>query len=88
MDNHEKATHQEMSFETAMEKLEHIVEQLESGEVLLEKAIELFQEGMGLSGLCARKLEQVERKIEVLSEQNGELRRQPFPAEEAGDRIE
>ncbi|MFD3273326.1 exodeoxyribonuclease VII small subunit [Paenibacillus dendritiformis] len=88
MDNQEKATIQEMSFETAMEKLEHIVEQLESGDVPLEQAIELFQEGMGLSGLCARKLEQVERKIEVLSEQNGELKRQPFPAEEAGDRIE
>ncbi|RJG24057.1 exodeoxyribonuclease VII small subunit [Paenibacillus thiaminolyticus] len=88
MDNQEKATNQEMSFETAMEKLEHIVEQLESGDVPLEQAIELFQEGMGLSGLCSRKLEQVERKIEVLSEQNGELKRQPFPAEEAGDRIE
>jgi exodeoxyribonuclease VII small subunit len=88
MDNHDKVAHQEMSFETAMEKLEHIVEQLESGDIPLEKAIELFQEGMGLSGLCARKLEQVERKLEVISEQNGELRREPFPAEEAGDRIE
>jgi exodeoxyribonuclease VII small subunit len=75
-----------LSFEQAMEKLELIVSQLESGDVPLEKAIELFQEGMKLSQLCSQKLEQVERKIEILLEDEGGLVKKPFnPAEEKGE---
>jgi len=70
----------EMSFELAMEKLETIVAQLESGDVPLETAIELFQEGMTLSRLCGQKLEQVERRIEMLVEGDGGLQRKPFSA--------
>ncbi|WP_426453419.1 exodeoxyribonuclease VII small subunit [Paenibacillus sp. S-38] len=66
------------SFEQAMEQLERIVAQLESGDVPLEKAIELFQEGMRLSQLCGQKLEQVERKIEILVEQEGGMVKKPF----------
>jgi exodeoxyribonuclease VII small subunit len=68
-----------LSFEQAMEKLEQIVARLENGDVPLEKAIELFQEGMLLSQLCSQKLEQVERKIEMLVEENGALVKKPFP---------
>ncbi|MDF2723079.1 MAG: XseB [Paenibacillus sp.] len=68
----------EVSFEQAMEKLEQIVAKLEGGDVPLEKAIELFQEGMTLSQLCGQKLEQVERKIEMLLEENGALVKKPF----------
>ncbi|MCS7461633.1 exodeoxyribonuclease VII small subunit [Paenibacillus doosanensis] len=74
------------SFEQAMDKLETIVARLESGDVPLEQAIELFQEGMKLSQLCGQKLEQVERKIEILLEQEGGLVKKPFsPADEKGD---
>ncbi|CAG7642176.1 exodeoxyribonuclease VII small subunit [Paenibacillus allorhizosphaerae] len=74
------------SFEQAMDQLERIVAQLESGDVPLEKAIELFQEGMKLSQLCGQKLEQVERKIEILLEQDGGMVKKPFqPGEEKGD---
>ncbi|MCR8633943.1 MULTISPECIES: exodeoxyribonuclease VII small subunit [Paenibacillus] len=66
------------SFEQAMDKLEQIVAQLESGDVPLEQAIDLFQEGMKLSQLCGQKLEQVERKIEILMEQEGGLVKKPF----------
>ncbi|WNQ09389.1 exodeoxyribonuclease VII small subunit [Paenibacillus aurantius] len=69
-----------ISFEAAMEKLEEIVSLLESGDVELEKAIELFQEGMKLSHLCGQKLELVERKIEMLVEENGSLTKKPFQA--------
>ena len=58
----------EISFELAIEQLERIVAQLESGDVPLEKAIELYQEGVRLSHLCGVKLEQVEKKIEMLVE--------------------
>jgi exodeoxyribonuclease VII small subunit len=70
---------EEMSFEEAMDKLEAIVARLESGDVPLEAAIELFQEGMALSRLCGQKLDQVERRIEMLLEdENGGLIRKPF----------
>src|SRR4051794_38441615 len=67
-----------LSFEEAMDQLEQLVVKLENGDVPLEKAIELFQEGMNLSHLCSQKLEQVERKIEILVEENGALSRKPF----------
>jgi len=66
------------SFEQAIDKLEQIVALLESGDVPLEQAIELFQEGMQLSRLCGQKLEQVERKIEILMEEEGGLVKKPF----------
>ncbi|MEK8127523.1 exodeoxyribonuclease VII small subunit [Paenibacillus filicis] len=71
------------SFEQAIEQLERIVARLESGDVPLEQAIELFQDGMKLSQLCGQKLEQVERKIEVLLEQEGSLVKKPFQPAEA-----
>jgi exodeoxyribonuclease VII small subunit len=71
-----------LSFEEAMEQLEAIVAKLESGDVPLEQAIELFQQGMKLSQLCGSKLEQVERKIEMLIESEQGLQRKPFAPEE------
>lgn len=68
----------ELKFEDAMIQLEDIVGELEHGDVPLEKAIELFQQGMKLSQLCSQKLEQVEQKIEMIVEENGELRKKPF----------
>ncbi|WP_409346451.1 exodeoxyribonuclease VII small subunit [Paenibacillus sp. MBLB4367] len=73
-----------LTFEEAMEKLEEIVLRLENGDVPLEQAIGLFQEGMTLSQLCGQKLEQVERKIEMLVEENGALKKKPFLAEGTG----
>ncbi|AJY77252.1 exodeoxyribonuclease VII small subunit [Paenibacillus beijingensis] len=73
----------DLTFEQAMERLESIVSRLESGEVPLETAIELFQEGMQLSRLCGGKLEQVERKIEMLIESEQGFEKKPFaPASE------
>jgi exodeoxyribonuclease VII small subunit len=67
-----------ITFEQAMETLETIVAKLESGDVPLETAIQLFQEGMSLSKLCGQKLEQVERRIEMLVEGDAGLQRKPF----------
>lgn len=74
------AEEKSVSFEAAMEKLEEIVARLENGDVPLEQAIDLFQEGMKLSQLCNQKLEQVERKIEMLVEENGTYVKKPLPA--------
>lgn len=67
-----------VSFEEAMEQLENIVLQLENGDVALEKSIDLFQEGMKLSSLCSQKLEQVEKKIEMLIEEDGTIKKKDF----------
>lgn len=70
----------EVTFEKAMEQLEEIVGRLENGDVPLEQAIELFQQGMRLSHLCSSKLDQVEKKIEMLVEENGVITKRPFAA--------
>jgi exodeoxyribonuclease VII small subunit len=78
----------ELKFEQAMSQLEEIVDELEHGDVPLEKAIELFQKGMALSQLCSKKLEQVEQKIEMIVQEDGEIRKKPFGASlvsESGD---
>lgn len=69
---------EELQFEEAVAKLESIVESLENGDVPLEKAIDLFQQGMQLSQLCNQKLEQVEQKIDFLLEEEGNLVKKPF----------
>lgn len=68
----------EVNFEEAMQQLENIVSELERGDVPLEKAIDLFQQGMQLSQLCGQKLAEVERKIEMIVEEDGEISKQPF----------
>ncbi|SDN40578.1 exodeoxyribonuclease VII small subunit [Alkalicoccus daliensis] len=57
------------SFETSMRELEEIVQKLEQGDVPLEEAIDMFQEGMKLSKDCHDRLHKVEKQMtEVLSE--------------------
>lgn len=55
-----------VSFEEALENMNAIVEQLEAGNLSLEKSMELFQEGMKLSKICGDKLSEVETKIQTL----------------------
>ena len=80
---------QPLKFEEAMERLEQIVERLENGDVSLEEAIELFQEGMRLSKLCGEKLDQIEKPIALLVEENGEWTKKPLepPQEDAGEAL-
>ncbi|SFE31189.1 exodeoxyribonuclease VII small subunit [Alteribacillus iranensis] len=71
----------EVSFEEAMEKLEQIVEKLEEGEVPLEKAITMYQEGMSLSQVCHDKLQKVEKQMDQIMDEDGEMK-PLFPEEE------
>jgi len=56
----------EPSFESALERLEAIVDRLESGELPLEQALAAFEEGVTLSRRCTAELEAAERRIELL----------------------
>ena len=58
--------------------LERIVAQLESGELPLERALELFEEGVGLAGQCQSQLQEAERKVELLLRERGEIKVVPF----------
>jgi exodeoxyribonuclease VII small subunit len=64
-------------FEAAIAELETIVKKLEEGDLSLEASLELYERGVRLSRFCHEKLEEVERRIEILNER-GELR--PAPA--------
>ena len=59
---------QKLNFEEAMEKLEKIVELLESGELSLEDSVKSFEEGIELSKLCKKKLESAENRVKKIVE--------------------
>ena len=69
------------SFEQAMKQLEQIVQDLESGDMPLEKAIKKFEEGIQLSKFCTEKLDESEKKITILMQDaTGNISDKPFAA--------
>lgn len=73
----------EIKFEKAMKRLEQIVEELEKGELDIDKSLEIFEEGIKMSRICSKKLGEAEAKIEKLTkDEKGELITELFPVEE------
>ncbi len=73
-------------FEECLQRLEQIVGELEKGEIPLERALGLFEEGIQLSNSCRQELEDAEGKVEVLLNRNGKM--QPEPFEPVAERVE
>ncbi len=74
------------SFEQAMEQLEKIVEELETGDLPLEKAMQKFEEGMELTRFCTGKLDETEKKINLLlRDKQGKVIEKPFESDEDTD---
>jgi exodeoxyribonuclease VII small subunit len=69
-------------FEDNLSRLEEIVRKMESGDLSLEDSLKAFEEGIKLSRLCTKKLDETERRVEVLLKQEGELTTEPFPEED------
>lgn len=67
-------------FEECLDRLEKIVNELEKGDVPLDRALELFDEGMKLSGSCRKELEEAEGKVEILLKRDGKLQPEPYQA--------
>jgi exodeoxyribonuclease VII small subunit len=65
-------------FEEALEKLEEIVKKMEAGDMALEESLKAFEEGIKLARLCAKKLDEADRRVELLLRQEGELVTKPF----------
>ena len=63
-------------FEAAIAELETIVKKLEDGDLALEKSLELYERGVQLSRFCHARLEDAERRIEILNDR-GELKPAP-----------
>ncbi len=55
-----------ITFEKAIKRLEEIVKELESSNIEIEKALTIFEEGTKLSKICAEKLLNIEKRIEIL----------------------
>lgn len=71
------------SFESCLEELEKVVKELEAGDLPLERSIELFERGMGLSDSCRKQLEQAETRVEMLIRKEGKIAAEPFRPEKA-----
>jgi exodeoxyribonuclease VII small subunit len=66
-------------FEDALNKLEKIVSKLEEGDIPLEESLKLFEEGIRLSRFCNQKLDEAEKRVEILlKSKEGDLRPHPF----------
>jgi exodeoxyribonuclease VII small subunit len=69
------------SFEACLDELEKVVKELEAGELPLEKSIELFERGMGLSESCRKQLEAAETRVDMLIRKEGRMTAEPFRPE-------
>ncbi|MBI5893885.1 MAG: exodeoxyribonuclease VII small subunit [Deltaproteobacteria bacterium] len=70
---------QKIKFEDALKKLEAIVDKLERGDLPLEASLKAFEEGVKLSRICTKMLDDAEKKIEILmKDEDGKLKTEPF----------
>ena len=77
-------TEKAQSFEKALARLEEIAAEMESGELGLEKMVAAFEEGQKLVKLCSSKLNEVEKKIEMLvKNSDGSVGTEPFAGEKS-----
>jgi len=72
------------TFESALAELEQIVKALEGGDLTLERALTLFERGVELSRFCHERLDEAEKRIEILTDR-GELRQAPASLERPGE---
>ena len=77
----------EVKFEKAMTRLESIVEELERGDLNIEKSLEIFEEGIKMSRVCSNKLNEAEAKIEKLTKgKKDEIVTELFPLDNNDDK--
>ncbi|HBA72345.1 MAG: exodeoxyribonuclease VII small subunit [Geobacteraceae bacterium GWC2_55_20] len=69
-------------FETSLKKLEEVVKRLEGGSLSLEDSLKAFEEGVRHAAFCSAKLDEAERKVDILLKQkDGSMKREPFESE-------
>jgi len=75
----------EKKFEKSLEKLEGIVRKMEEGDMSLEDSLKAFEEGIKLSRFCADRLDEAERKVEILLREDDTLQVKPFGGRDGDD---
>ena len=70
-------------FEDALGRLEEIVRKMEAGDMTLEESLKAFEEGIKLARLCTKKLDEAERRVDILLKQDDGLIVKPFQGEDS-----
>ena len=73
------------NFEQALARLEQISEELEAGDLSLEKSLDKFNEGMELVQFCSTRLEDAKSRVDLLLNKDGKLSAVPFAEDDGGD---
>lgn len=73
---------EDLNFEELIEKLEEITNKLEKEQLSLDDSVRLFEEGMQISKKCSTKLEDAEKRITILINDNDEIKEEDFSPEE------
>ncbi len=68
----------EKNFETSLKRLEKIVDEMENSQPDIDRAMNLFEEGISLVNQCSKKLDETKKKIEILVEKNGSMEKENF----------
>ncbi len=68
-------------FEESLEELEHIVEQMEQGDISLEQSLKAFERGIKLTRTCQKALQEAEQKVQILLEKDGQQTLEPYTDE-------
>jgi exodeoxyribonuclease VII small subunit len=72
------------TFEESLEKLEQITREMENGDLTLETSLKKFDEGMKLADFCTKKLDEAQKRIDILINKDGILTAEPFDDHAAG----
>lgn len=75
----------DIKFGKAMARLEEIVQSLEKGNLSLEDSLKFFEEGMRLSQICMARLDEAEKKVEILMKDKEKTVLKPFLTEATGN---
>jgi len=76
----------EKKFEKALEELEGIVKKMEEGNMPLDESLKAFEEGIKLSRFCAERLDEAERKVNILLREDDTLQLRPFEGRDGDDK--
>lgn len=72
-------------FEDTLRKLEELLRKMEGGDMALEESLKAFEEGIRLSRLCTERLDEAERRVEILLKEDEKVAIKHFAGEESAD---
>jgi exodeoxyribonuclease VII small subunit len=77
-----------IDFETALDQLEELVDDMENGDLTLEESLKAFEQGIKLTRECQAALNQAEQRVQILIEENGRLKTVDLEGDDEDDDLE